>query len=61
MNLDELRRRYPEQEIHVIHPRRAPKRSVNRFFETRPEVFQELYDMGRDAAQEMSEMSTDAA
>ncbi len=48
VDVDDLRRRYPKQQVHVVHPKRAVK--VKRFSETRPEVFRTLYDMGREEA-----------
>lgn len=49
LDLETLRRRYPGQQIHVIHPgKRTP--NVNRFFESRPETLGTLYDGGREAA-----------
>jgi predicted acylesterase/phospholipase RssA len=48
LNLDALRRSYPDQRIHVVHPDKEI--SVNRFFETRAEVLGALYDMGVRAA-----------
>ncbi len=49
LDLDALRERYPDQEIHVIHP--TEKIPVNRFLESRPDVLGRLYDMGRDLAE----------
>jgi predicted acylesterase/phospholipase RssA len=48
LDLDALRREYPEQEIHVIHA--TEDIPVNRFFESRPEVLGRLYDTGRELA-----------
>ncbi len=44
LDLDDLRRRYPKQKIHIVHPKDPPP--VNRFFETRPAVLGRLYDLG---------------
>ena len=52
LDLDDLRRRYPDRTIHVVHPKDPPP--VNRFFESRPEVLGHLYDMGREAADAIS-------
>ncbi len=51
VNLDDLRQRYPQQEIHVIHPPKGAPR-VSRFFESRPAVFQRIYELGVAAARE---------
>jgi predicted acylesterase/phospholipase RssA len=48
LDLDALRRRYPEQEIHVIHT--DEDLPVNRFFESRPDVLGRLYDIGKELA-----------
>lgn len=50
LDLDSLRNRYPDRAIHVIHPDRVSF-PVNRFFESRPEVFGGIYDMGVRAAE----------
>lgn len=48
LDVDALRRRYPEQEIHVIHT--SEDIPVNRFFESRSSVLGRLYDAGRELA-----------
>jgi len=48
LDIEGLRRRYPDQEIHVIHT--DEDIPVNRFFESRPSVLGRLYDIGRELA-----------
>jgi predicted acylesterase/phospholipase RssA len=56
LDLDALRRRYPDQEIHVIHP--TENIPVNRFFESRPAVLGRLYDLGRELADGLPNIET---
>lgn len=48
LDIAALRKAYPGQQIHIIHP--DENISVNRFFESRPEIIGSLYDMGRRVA-----------
>lgn len=52
VNLDGLRRRYPNSTIHVVHPKNPPR--VNRFFESDPEVLRRLYEMGMEEADDIT-------
>lgn len=55
LDLDDLRRRYPGQEIHVVHPPQNIR--VNRFFESDPHVLGRLYDLGRELADGLPRLS----
>lgn len=54
LDLDDLRRRYPGREIHVVHPPQNIR--VNRFFESDPRVLGRLYDLGRELADRVPEL-----
>jgi hypothetical protein len=51
LDVEALRRKYPDRGIHVVHPDRWSF-PVNRFFESDPKVFGGIYDMGVRAAEQ---------
>jgi predicted acylesterase/phospholipase RssA len=59
LDLNALHESHPGQRVHVIHPEEPV--SVNRFFESRPEVLGKLYDMGRAAAERSASLVKRAA
>lgn len=56
LDIDDLRRRYPDQHIHIVHPQENI--SVNRFFESSPAVLGRLYDLGREEASQVQVQGT---
>ncbi len=56
LDLNELRRRYPDQRIHVVHPKQEiPVGTLFRFFGSDPRILGSLYETGRRAADSLWE------